>query len=394
MRILKREGVELVATLPCEKIKGLLFLLERDADFKKIHLLKEEDGVGVCAGFALAGGRPALLIQSSGLGNAFNALLSLSAFYRLPLPVLASWRGVFKEKIGAQIPFNRPLPAVLSAFGIPHKEIHTADDLDALEDVVSIAFKEEMPAVALISPRVWEESSEGCEFSAPRREGWRKALRFECDVSPPEMTRFEAIKIIAEHLNAEVVVSNIGVPSKELFAARDRALNFYMLGSYSQASCIGFGISLRTSLPVFVLDGDGSLLATSILPVIAEHAPENLTIFCLDNGTFGSTGDQPTQAFSQVDMELLAKSFGFVRTEKVQNASQLKGVLKKIAEEPALRFVHVLLKPGNADVRNVGLDALAIKRRFRVALEQSRWSSGTRRSALSVKLRKRIGNEG
>ena len=373
LRILKREGVELVATLPCEKIKGLLFLLERDADFKKIHLLKEEDGVGVCAGFALAGGRPALLIQSSGLGNAFNALLSLSAFYRLPLPVLASWRGVFKEKIEAQIPFNRPLPAVLSAFGIPHKEIHTADDLDALEDVVNIAFKDEMPAVALISPRVWEESSEGCEcceFSAPRREGWRKALMFECDVSPPEMTRFEAIKIIAEHLNAEVVVSNIGVPSKELFAARDRALNFYMLGSYSQASCIGFGISLRTSLPVFVLDGDGSLLATSILPVIAEHAPENLTIFCLDNGTFGSTGDQPTQAFSQVDMELLAKSFGFVQTEKVQNASQLKGVLKKIAEEPALRFVHVLLKPGNADVRNVGLDALAIKRRFRVALKQ------------------------
>ena len=47
----------------------------------------------------------------------------------------------------------------------------------------------------------------------------------------------------ARNVHDEVLVANIGVPSKELYAARDRPENFYMLGSYTQASAIGLGIA-------------------------------------------------------------------------------------------------------------------------------------------------------
>jgi len=40
------------------------------------------------------------------------------------------------------------------------------------------------------------------------------------------MTRYDAIKAVAEFLDEEDVVSNIGEPSKELYEIRNRDLNF------------------------------------------------------------------------------------------------------------------------------------------------------------------------
>jgi sulfopyruvate decarboxylase subunit beta len=137
------------------------------------------------------------------------------------------------------------------------------------------------------------------------------------------MTRFDAIRVIARHLGEQAVVANIGVPCKELYAARDRPENFYMLGSYTQASPLGLGIASGTTRDVWVIDGDGSILGTGILPVIGARKPVNLTIFCLDNGAFGSTGNQLTPAYRDTDIELLAIAAGFRFTIKAQTDAEL-----------------------------------------------------------------------
>ena len=96
----------------------------------------------------------------------------------------------------------------------------------------------------------------------------RIAVSYERTITEPVMTRFDAIRVIARHLGDQAVVSNIGVPGKELYAARDRPLNFYMLGSYTQASPLGLGLATGTERDIWVIDGDGSILGTGILPVI------------------------------------------------------------------------------------------------------------------------------
>ncbi len=55
-------------------------------------------------------------------------------------------------------------------------------------------------------------------------------------------------------------MSNLGWPSKELYALKHQPSNFYMLGSMGMATPIGLGIALASSKEVFVIDGDGSLL--------------------------------------------------------------------------------------------------------------------------------------
>jgi len=370
IKILKKNKIDIVATVPCDKAKDLFYLLHSDPELREIPIIREEDGIGIGAGVYLAGGRPAIAIQSSGLGNCFNALLSLSVTYELPLPIIASWRGFYDEKIPAQIPFNSVLPEALRVWKIPCTVIEEPSEIGMVDEVIEAAYDGNTPSVALISPKAWagveEDKVERAESTTAERfpeRGRISRLRYERVIREPVMTRYDAIKIISEYLHEEAVVSNIGIPSKELYDAGDRDLNFYMLGSYSQASSVGFGISLATAREVIVLDGDGSLLASNVLPVLAAERPTNLSIFCLDNGTLGSTGDQLTNAYMQLDLELMAVSAGINETGKVHTEQELRSAIENLYESDGPRFIHVMVKPGNADVPNIPLMPVAIKER-------------------------------
>ncbi|MBT0732555.1 sulfopyruvate decarboxylase subunit beta [Methanoculleus bourgensis] len=358
-------GVDTVASLPCDRTRDLCALIPER--FRAVNLTREEDGVGICAGLAMAGARSVLHMQSSGLGNSLNAIMSLTVTFGLPLPILASWRGVYQEAIPAQVPFNRVVPEVLAALGIPFTIIRDPGDEELIDAVVRDAYDAMRPHVGLILPSFWEGEEEAClpeqVFPARARESvvdYRRTFR------DPVMTRNDAIRVIAAALDGEAVVANIGVPSKELYAANDRDLNFYMLGSYTQATPIGLGLGLATDKDVVVLDGDGSLLGTAVLPVVAAQAPENLTIVCLDNGAFGSTGNQPTPASGLVDMELLARAAGIRKTCKVQDERELQEAWESRERGPT--FIHVVLAPGNAPVPNIPLAPGEIRERFMRAL--------------------------
>lgn len=128
------------------------------------------------------------------------------------------------------------------------------------------------------------------------------------------MKRIDAIAMIAtkaEEKNSHVV-ANIGYPSRELHHLKDRARNFYMLGSMGLSSSIGLGLSL--SVPerhVIAIDGDGSILMNmGSLATIAHQKPENYLLVIIDNGTYGSTGDQPTATSHGTDLGAVAKGAG------------------------------------------------------------------------------------
>ncbi|MDN7024779.1 sulfopyruvate decarboxylase subunit beta [Methanoculleus sp. FWC-SCC1] len=362
------QGIDTVVSLPCDKTKDLCFLFPKR--LRTVVLTREEDGIGISAGLALAGGRPALHMQSSGLGNSLNAVMSLTVTFDLPLPILASWRGVYHESIPAQVPFNRALPGVLDALDIPYTIIRDETEAGLIDAVIENAYGEMRPHVALIVPSFWEGPGDVCtpaESPLPPRSR-KSLLEYHRTIREPGMTRFAAIRVIADLLEGELVVANIGVPSKELYAARDRPENFYMLGSYTQATPIGLGLALQSGRDVVVLDGDGSLLGSAVLPVVAAEAPANLTVVCLDNGAFGSTGNQPTSAYGQVDMELLAIAAGIRNTAKAHTPEEIREAWEARGRGPA--FIHIVLKPGNAPVPNVPYTPEEIRNRFMGSLQR------------------------
>ncbi len=359
--ILKKSGVDFTASLPCEKIKTLLEMIGKN--FDHVPLTREEEGVGISAGAALSGRRPAMFVQSSGIGNMINALLSLTAFYELPLAVFISRRGVYKEKIEAQFPMGLKLPGILSGAGITSTEINSWKDLRKVAVELPEVYTKNLIHAFLMSPKVWEGSE--CEVSSSECGVKTSKASIHPKVSSlhssPTLTRYDIIKIAAPHLEGKVVVSNLGWPSKELFAIKHQPSNFYMLGSMGMAAPIGLGIALTSKKEVVVIDGDGSILMNpGTLATAASLAPKNLTLVCIDNGAYGSTGNQPTLARSCVELEQVARGFGFTNTIKAYKEEEIKEALKNAQE--GLSFIHALAIPGNRDVPNISLHHLEIKR--------------------------------
>jgi sulfopyruvate decarboxylase subunit alpha len=108
--------VSAVAYVPDARLRGVIAALDDSIAVRT--LTREEECVGFACGYSAAGGRPAVLMQCSGLGNALNALGSLAVPYAIGIPLVLSMRGTLGEENPAQVPMGRATVALLAALGI------------------------------------------------------------------------------------------------------------------------------------------------------------------------------------------------------------------------------------------------------------------------------------
>ena len=128
------------------------------------------------------------------------------------------------------------------------------------------------------------------------------------------LSRAEALAIIAEAFPTEPTIVTLGATVRELIATVGRRDNdLYVLDSMGLPVAIGLGIALgRPENPekVVVIEGDGGLLmGFATLPTVGLLRPANLVILVLDNGTYASTGGQPTAAVT-TDFVAVAEGCG------------------------------------------------------------------------------------
>ncbi len=362
IKILKKHRVEYVYSVPCAKIKKLIILCAKN--FQHTPLTREEEGVGLATGTFLSGShRSILLMQSGGIGNSINALLSLAVIHKIPLPMLISWRGVYKEKIIAQRAIGQHLTRIFEALDIPYIEIHDEASIPKIDTALDEAYEHETPYGILLSPQIWENSKlKVPEIEYPPRK-LVSEIQFTKAVKNPTLTRLEILQGLSHFFAGKIVISNIGIPSKELYKVIDQASNFYMTGSLGMVSLIGLGISWNIPGEVIVIDGDGSILMNpNALCTIGQTAGKNLTILAIDNGTHGSTGNQITPAYNYIDLELLARSFGIRQTGAAYTPDEILKNYKAIELGP--KFIHIYTKPFNPTVENIPLTPIEIRNRF------------------------------
>lgn len=179
------------------------------------------------------------------------------------------------------------------------------------------------------------------------------------------MRRYDAVKAIVDCIDDEFVVACNGMISRELFSIKDRARNFYMLGSMGLASAIGLGAALaRSDRKVVVLDGDGNVLMSfGSLATIGKVSPKNLIHIVLDNECHESTGGQST-ASSVTELDIIASSCGFRNSKFVGSLDDLKEVLKTFLSLDGPSFIHAKVDRERVDVPRVSIDPIEIKNRF------------------------------
>lgn len=124
---LKRAGVETVAYLPDSIIADLIERTEEEDAFTSVRVAREEAAVGVLAGAWLGGKRGALICQSSGLANTFNAIGSHSIPNGLPFLGLVTRRGDLGEHNLAQVPGGYGMPRLLDDLGVRNRSLDAGD---------------------------------------------------------------------------------------------------------------------------------------------------------------------------------------------------------------------------------------------------------------------------
>ena len=156
VKLLLKEGIAPILSLPCNMLAGLLREIEQHP-VQHIPVCREEEGVGIAAGAALAGKKPLLLMQNSGLGNTINALMSLTRLYKLPLFLLMSHRGSPGEKISAQIPMGEAAPLLLETLDINYIYIRSSRDFPRLASRMKETYKKSQINAAFLSRGLWDE---------------------------------------------------------------------------------------------------------------------------------------------------------------------------------------------------------------------------------------------
>jgi thiamine pyrophosphate-dependent acetolactate synthase large subunit-like protein len=182
------------------------------------------------------------------------------------------------------------------------------------------------------------------------------------------MNRVDATRQLVAALDDEPIITSLGHPAYDLFAARDRPRNFYTWGSMGLASSIGLGLAqARPDLRVFVLDGDGSLLMNlGSLATIGWTRPANLVVVVWDNEEYGTTGGQETATAHGADLEAAARAMG-VSAVTARDDAEFGAAIDRARTTPGPWVIIAKVKESGPTVKPP-LDCVFIKQRFMTAI--------------------------
>jgi sulfopyruvate decarboxylase subunit beta len=188
------------------------------------------------------------------------------------------------------------------------------------------------------------------------------------------LDRYEWLGHLAARMpdDALVMATYIGAVSFEwaqLTGEHPRSAHLGQMGDV-----IGMAVGLAIALPhrsVVCLDGDGSvLMELGQLVVMGQEAPENLTVFVVDNGAYESIGwgrdgtRRPTATAGRADLAAMAKACGVPYAVTIETMDELDAEIDLAFREPLCRFLDVKTLPGNARVPPRQTDGFEDKYRF------------------------------
>lgn len=167
-----------------------------------------------------------------------------------------------------------------------------------------------------------------------------------------------------------LVVTGLGSPTYDVFAAGARPENFHLWGAMGGATPLALGLALaQPERSVVVVTGDGEqLMGIGALGTVAAVAPPNLTIVVLDNGHYGETGMQPSHTSLGTDLVAVARGFGIAATVLVAEVAGADEVAERVRARGGTTFVRVLVTADEPPRALPPRDGVGNKNAFRAAL--------------------------
>jgi sulfopyruvate decarboxylase subunit beta len=130
------------------------------------------------------------------------------------------------------------------------------------------------------------------------------------------------------------------------------------------ASSIGLGLALAQKQKVISIDGDGSVLTNfGTLPTIANNVADNFILLIIDNGSYGSTGDQPTYAGKKTSLTAVAIACGCENVIECA-AEDTVDAVQRALDSNQMTIIVCKCESGNVKVPVIEMDPVVIRDRF------------------------------
>ncbi|SEF74271.1 sulfopyruvate decarboxylase subunit alpha [Jhaorihella thermophila] len=148
-------GIGFITSVPCKQLAGVIAEIDRRPDLLHVPCNKEDEGMGLCAGAWMGGKKPCIIMQNTALGVTVNTLATLIQFYRMPLPMLISYRGELGEPVACQVEMAVHTKALLNQLHIPTYHFHRQADVEELPKILDYTFMCNKPVAILTDASFW-----------------------------------------------------------------------------------------------------------------------------------------------------------------------------------------------------------------------------------------------
>jgi phosphonopyruvate decarboxylase len=372
---LQKNGFGPYTGTPCSLLQPLIsYTISRESS-GFLMAANEGEAVAIACGAWLAGKKPVVMFQNSGLGNAVNPLASLCQPFRIPILIFCSWRGEPGRPDEPQHELmGRLTPRLFADLEIGHAVLPLSHDafLADLEQAIEAMSEAGLPRAFIVPKGSIEPMDvEFCEpLLTPPTQGTFKRSRETKGASG--IRRIDALQYIRQEMPNAFLFATTGKTGRELYEMEDREDQFYMVGSMGCAPSLGLGAALaRPDCRFAVIDGDGALLMRmESLVSIGQYHPANLTHILLDNERHDSTGGQPTLS-PGVDFCAIAAAAGYQFATECRTAQEFVAALQQAQTTNGPHFVHLKTVAGSKKgLGRPGIQPHEVARRFRAALTQ------------------------
>ncbi len=341
-------GVDFFTGVPCSFLTPLINGAIGDERLAYVAAASEGEAVAIASGAWLAGHSTAVICQNSGLGNAVNPVTSLNYPFRIPTLMVVTWRAGpgLKDEPQHEL-MGRITPGLLDLMEVPHRPFPANKDAvgPAIAEALAEMDKTGRPFAFIMEKG--DVSNDSADDMPPPPARARGEISDLCELDGLT-TRYATMETLLGDISDETaIIATTGKCGRELFTIADRPQHLYQVGSMGCASAMGLGVALNVERPVVVLDGDGAaLMKMGAMATIGAYAPDNLIHIVLDNGTYDSTGGQPTVSNS-VDFAGVAADCGYAAGIRCDSPAGFAKALAAAKGHGGPSLIHMRVLPGS-----------------------------------------------
>lgn len=370
----KANGFDFFTGVPCSFLTPLINATIEDPGSSYVAAVSEGEAVAIASGAWLAGRQTVVMFQNSGLGNAINPLTSLNYPFRIPTLVICTWRAGpgLKDEPQHEL-MGEITPDLFDIMRIPRMAFPANQQTvaETLQDVRKRMDESALPVALImqkddVAPYALNEGA-----TAQKMAKGAVVDHLTGDINVSRYTVLE--ELLKEVSDQTAIIATTGKCGRELFTIDDRPQHLYQVGSMGCAAGMGLGVALNAPNPVVVVDGDGALMMKmGTLATIGAYAPKNLTHLVLDNGTYDSTGGQPTVS-PNVDFAMAAVASGYVGACRCDTLDGFRAAMAAADSIDGPYLIHMKITPGSID--NLGRPTTSpadVARRFKAFLKNTK----------------------